>query len=51
MVVGGVPKAAEEAKERFKSYVVFHAPKGYHQEHVTIQDSWEQHDGIKGPRR
>ena len=29
-VVSGVPKAAEEAMENLKSYVVFCSPKGYH---------------------
>ena len=29
-VVGGVPKVAEKAMENLKSYVVFSAPKGYH---------------------
>ena len=30
IVVGGVPKVAEKAMENLKSYVVFSAPKGYH---------------------
>ena len=46
-VVSGVPKAAEEAMEKLKSYVVFRAPKGYHKEHVTIQEFWERNEGIK----
>jgi hypothetical protein len=50
-VVSGVPKAAEEAMKKFKSYVVFAAPKGYHKEHVTIQDPWERNEGIDGPCR
>ena len=35
-IVSGVPKAAEEAMEKLKSYVVFRASIGYHLEHVTI---------------
>jgi hypothetical protein len=50
-VVSGVPKAAEEAMENLKKYVVFRAPIGYHKEHVTIQDSWGRNEGIKGSRR
>ena len=50
-VVSGVPKAAEEAMEKLKSYVFFRAPKGYHKEHVTIQDPWERNERIKGPCR
>ena len=50
-VVSGVPKAAEEAMENLKSYVVFLAPNGYHKLHVTIQDPWERNEGIKGPCR
>jgi hypothetical protein len=50
-VVSGVPKAVEQAMEDLKSYVVFCAPKGYHKEHVTIQDPWERNEGIEGPRR
>ena len=49
-VVSGVPKAAEEAMENLKSYVVFLAPKGYHKEYVTIQDPWGRNEGINGPR-
>ena len=37
-VVSVVPKGAEEAMEKFNSYVIYSAPKGYHKEHVTIQD-------------
>ena len=50
-VVSGVPKAAEEAMENLKSYVVFRAPKGYHKEHITIQDPWERNEGIEEPCR
>ena len=45
------PKGAEEAMEKFKSYVLYSAPKGYHKEHVTIQDPWEGNEGIKRPCR
>ena len=41
-IVSGVPKAAEEAMENLKSYVVFRALKGYYNEHVTIQDPWTE---------
>ena len=50
-VVSGIPKAAEEAMENLKSYVVLHVPKGNHKENVTIQDSWERNEGVEGPRR
>ena len=43
-VVSGIPKAAEEAMENFKLYVVFRVPKEYHKEHVTIQDPWERNE-------
>ena len=36
-VASGVPKAAEEAMEHLKSYVVFPAPKVYRREHITIR--------------
>jgi hypothetical protein len=39
-VISVVPQAAEEAMENLKSYIVFPAPKEYHNEHVTIQDPW-----------
>ena len=39
-VDSGVPKGAEKAMEKLKSYVVFHAPKGYNEEHVTVQGPW-----------
>ena len=48
-VVIGVPKAAKQAMENLKSYVVFRALKGYHKEHVTIQDPWERNEEIGGP--
>jgi hypothetical protein len=47
----GVPKAAEKEMEKLKQYVVFCPPKGYHKEHVTIQDPWERNKEIEGPRR
>jgi hypothetical protein len=47
VVVSGVPKAAEEAMENLKKYVVFRGPLGYHEEHVTIQDPWGTNEGIK----
>ena len=50
-VVSGAPKAAEEAMENPKSYIVFRAPKGYHKEHITIQDPWERNEGIEEPCR
>ena len=50
-VVSVVPKGAEEAMEKIKSYVIYSAPKGYHKEHVTIQDPWERNEGIKEPCR
>ena len=49
--ISGVPKAAEEAMENLKSYVVFRALKEYHKEHVTIQDPWERNEVIEGPCR
>ena len=49
--VNGVPKAAEQAMENLKSYVVFRALKGYHKRHVTIQDPRERNEEIEGPCR
>jgi hypothetical protein len=46
---GGVPKAAEEAMKNLETYVVFRVPKGYHKEHVTIQDPWGRNEEIDGP--
>ena len=43
-VVSGIPKAAEEAMENLKLYIVFRVPKEYHKEHVTIQDPWERNE-------
>ena len=50
-VISGVPKAAEEAMENFKSYVVFRSPEEYHKEHVIIQDPWRRNEEIEGPCR
>lgn len=46
-VVSGVLKAAEEAMKNLKSY--FFIPKGYHKEHVTIQNSWGRNEEIEKP--
>ena len=40
MVINGVLKAAEEAMENLKLYVVFPTPKEYHKKCVTIQNTW-----------
>ena len=51
MVVSGIPKAAEEAMENFKEYVVCRAPITYHKELVTIQNPSERNEEIRGPRQ
>ena len=50
-VVSGVPKAAEEAMEKLKSYVVSRSLEGYHKEHVTIQDPWGRNERTEGSCR
>jgi hypothetical protein len=51
-VVNGVPKAAEEAMENLKSYVVFlHNLKKDIIEHVTIQNPWGRNEEIERPCR
>ena len=50
-IVSGVPKAAEDAMENLKSYVVFPVPEGYHKEYITVQDPWERNEGTEGPCR
>jgi hypothetical protein len=47
-IEGGVPKAAEQAMENLKWYVVFLVP-SYHNAHVGGQDPWGRHEEIRRP--
>ncbi len=48
-VVSDVPKAADQALEKLKQYVIFCAPKVYHHEHYAIQGPCGRNEEVRGP--
>jgi len=48
-VVSDVPKAADQALEKLKQYVVFRAPKVYHHERYAIQGPCGRNEEVRGP--